>query len=96
MDQDKKRELRQLKREIKRAGGKRRRRQLKQGLAEHPEEAHEDSYDFGKLRSADLNGFDKPPERPNPAADLADHLRRAGFVLPTPPGRPPRRTGPDD
>ena len=92
MDQDKKRELRQLKREIKRAGGKRRRRQLKQGLAEHPEEAHEQGYDFGKLRSAELNGFDRPPERSNPAADLADHLRRAGFILPTRPGRPPRGT----
>ena len=39
MDQDKKRELRQLKREIKRKGGKVRRRQLKQGLAANPEEA---------------------------------------------------------
>ncbi len=64
MDQDKKRELRQLKREIKRAGGKRRRRQLKEGLTDHPEEAHEDTFDFGNLRSADLNGFDRPPDRP--------------------------------
>ena len=64
MDQDSKRELRQLKREIKRAGGKRRRRLLKSALVDHPEEAHEDSVDFGRLRSADLNGFDRKPERP--------------------------------
>jgi hypothetical protein len=47
--QDKKRELRQLKREIKRAGGKRRRRLLKQGLAEHPDDAHNDSPGFGRF-----------------------------------------------
>jgi hypothetical protein len=61
VDQDKKRELRQLKREIKRAGGKHRRRLLKQGLVEHPEEAHEDEAGFGKFRSVDLNGFDRRP-----------------------------------
>ncbi len=61
MDQDKKRELRQLKREIKRAGGKHRRRLLKQGLAEHPEEAHEDEPDLGVFRSEVLNGFDRKP-----------------------------------
>lgn len=60
MDQDKKRELRQLKREIKRAGGKHRRRQLKQGLIEHPEEAHQDEPDLGKFRSSAMNGFDRP------------------------------------
>lgn len=49
MDQDKKRELRQLKGEIKRAGGKRRRSQLKRGLAEHPEEAHVDEPSVGEL-----------------------------------------------
>jgi hypothetical protein len=59
VDQDKKRELRQLKREIKRAGGKHRRRQLKQGLIDHPEEAHEDEPDLGKFRSVDLNGLDQ-------------------------------------
>ena len=63
MDQDKKRELRQLKREIKRAGGKHRRRQLKQGLTDHPEEAHRDEPDLGKFRSSNLNGFDQSPDR---------------------------------
>ena len=38
MDRDK-RELRKLKRDIKKAGSKRRRRHLKRGLAENPEEA---------------------------------------------------------
>lgn len=66
MDQDKKRELRQLKREVKRAGGKHRRRLLKQGLAEHPDEAHQDSPGFGKFRSAELNGLDRPATRSQP------------------------------
>jgi hypothetical protein len=58
-----KRELRQQKRDIKRAGGKRRRRQLKQGLAEHPEEARDTSFDFGRYRSATLNGIDRDATR---------------------------------
>ena len=62
VDQDKKRELRQLKREIKRVGGKHRRRQLKQGLIEHPEEAHEDEPDHGPVPSSELNGLDRPAD----------------------------------
>jgi hypothetical protein len=58
-----KRELRQQKREIKRAGGKRRRRQLKQGLAEHPEEAPYTEYDFGRYSSAPMNGIDSDTTR---------------------------------
>ncbi len=53
-----KRELRQLKREIKQAGSQRRRRQLKRDLIENPEEAHHSEFDFGRYRSADLNGLD--------------------------------------
>ena len=80
MDQDRKRELRQLKREIKRKGGKLRRRQLKQGLAENPEEARDTQVDFGRYRSATLNGLDReqtwrvaatPSDRVEPAADEA-------------------------
>jgi hypothetical protein len=56
-----KRELRQLKREIKRAGSQRRRRLLKRDLIENPEEAHRAEVDFGRLRSADLNGIDRRP-----------------------------------
>lgn len=59
MDQDKKRELRQLKREIKRKGGKVRRRQLKQGLVENPEEAQDTVVDFGRFESKTMNGLDR-------------------------------------
>ena len=64
MDQDKKRELRQMKREIKRLGGKRRRRQLKQAIVENPEGAHEATFDYGRYESAALNGIDRKPDRP--------------------------------
>lgn len=56
-----KRELRQLKREIKRAGSQRRRRLLKRDLIENPEEAHYAEADLGRFRSADLNGIDRRP-----------------------------------
>ena len=59
MDQDKKRELRQLKREIKRKGGKLRRRQLKAGLTENPEDAQDTVVDLGRLQSKPLNGLDR-------------------------------------
>ena len=58
-----KRDLRQEKREIKRAGNKRRRRQLKLGLAEHPEDAVDTEVDLGRLSSARLNGLDRDPTR---------------------------------
>lgn len=58
-----KRELRQQKREIKRAGGKRRRRLLKLGLAECPEEAPNATFDFGRYSSAKLNGIDRDSTR---------------------------------
>ena len=64
MDQDKKRELRQLKREIKRKGSKVARRQLKRGLEENPEEAHEAVVDYGRYSSEPLNGLDRQPARP--------------------------------
>jgi len=59
VDQDKKRELRQLKREIKRKGGKLRRRRLKQGLLENPEDAKDTVVDFGRFESKQLNGLDR-------------------------------------
>ncbi|SIO04393.1 hypothetical protein SAMN05444166_2175 [Singulisphaera sp. GP187] len=62
MDQTK-RELRQQKREIKRAGGKRRRRLLKQGLAERPDEAPDTEFDFGRFCSAKMNGIDRDSTR---------------------------------
>lgn len=58
-----KRELRQQKREIKRLGSQRRRRQLKRALVEHPEDAQDAEFDFGPYSSARLNGLDRDPTR---------------------------------
>jgi hypothetical protein len=54
-----KRDRRQLKREIKRKGTQHRRRLLKRGLAEHPEEAIDDIPTVGRFRSSDFNGLDR-------------------------------------
>jgi hypothetical protein len=64
-----KRERRQQKREIKRAGSQRRRRMLKQALREAPEDAASSGseadadFNFGRYRSAPLNGMDHDPTR---------------------------------
>lgn len=58
-----KREWRELKREIKRAGNKRRRQQGKRALAERPDEAPYLEADLGRYRSADLNGIDRDATR---------------------------------
>jgi hypothetical protein len=65
-----KRELRKLKREIKRKGSQYRRRMLKRALAEHPEEAAHDVPSVGRYCSAALNDLDhragrsrRPPKR---------------------------------
>ena len=71
MDQDQKRELRQLKREIKRKGGKIRRRQLKRGLIDNPEDAQDTVVDFGRFESKVMNGFDRQPAR-EPIKDEAE------------------------
>ncbi len=65
MDPDK-RQMRQLKREIKRAGSKRRRRQLKRDLDENPDEAHHTEIDLGRLCSQNLNGLDHDSTRRRP------------------------------
>ncbi len=57
------RELRQQKREVKKAGGKRARRALKRNLVENPEEAPFTEVDFGGLHSAPLNGQDRDATR---------------------------------
>lgn len=62
MDQDK-RELRQTKREIKRAGNKRRRRYLKRELREVPEDAAHTEFRFGRDSSAPFNGMDQDAKR---------------------------------
>jgi hypothetical protein len=62
MDQEK-RQLRILKREIKRAGNKRRRQHLKRDLAERPDEAPYSAYEFRRDSSEGLNGIDRDATR---------------------------------
>ena len=64
-----KRELRKLKRTLKRAGSKHRRRDLKKQLAENPAEAHTSEEKFGRFRSDAFNGLDQDATRKPPAAD---------------------------
>lgn len=54
-----KRQLRELKRTLKRAGSKHRRRELKRQLEEDPEGAADHEEDLGDNRSDSLNGLDK-------------------------------------
>jgi hypothetical protein len=58
-----KREFRQMKREIKRAGSQRRRRQWKRDLRENPEEAPFSEEGFGRCSTAGLNGLDHDNRR---------------------------------
>ena len=58
-----KRDLRQAKRELKRAGSQRRRRQWKRDLRENPEEAPSSEEDFGRYSTAELNGMDRDNTR---------------------------------
>jgi len=62
MDQDK-RLLRKLKRDIKRAGNKRRRQFLKRQLEEKPDDAPYAQFDFGRDSSAGLNALDRDAKR---------------------------------
>jgi hypothetical protein len=62
MDQEKRR-LRQLKRDIKRAGKKKRRGQLKRDLREKPEEAHWSEETVGRNSSRFLNRLDHDAKR---------------------------------
>ena len=64
-----KRQWRKLKRDIKRAGNKRRRRYLKRELAKNPENAQHSEFEFGRDSSAGLNGLDRDPTRRRPADD---------------------------
>jgi hypothetical protein len=65
MDQDKRR-YRQLKRDIKQAGNRKRRRQLQRDLERNPEEAAWSEIDLGRDRSAPLNGNDRDATRRRP------------------------------
>jgi hypothetical protein len=62
MDRDK-RELRKLKRDVKRAGNKRRRQYLKRELREKPEEAPHSEFDFGRFSSTPFNALDHDATR---------------------------------
>jgi hypothetical protein len=62
MDQDKRR-FRQLKRDVKRAGNRKRRQHLKRELAENPDDAAHTEFDFGRDSSATFNGNDKDSTR---------------------------------
>jgi hypothetical protein len=69
MDQDKRR-YRKLKRDIKRAGNKRRRQHLKRELADNPEEAPHSEFDFGRTSSQTMNAMDHDATRRRfPASD---------------------------
>lgn len=62
MDPDK-RQLRQLKRHIKKAGSRHRRRQLQRDLADNPGEAHHSEEDLGRLESKTMNRLDNDATR---------------------------------
>jgi hypothetical protein len=58
-----KRQLRKLKRDIKRADRKRRRQYLKRELQQRPEDAPHSKFDFGGNSSETLNGLDQDASR---------------------------------
>jgi len=58
-----KRQLRELKRVLKKRGNKHRRQQLKRTLSEDPEEAAHAQEQLGRHRSDDLNGLDRDSTR---------------------------------
>ena len=62
MDRDK-RVLRKLKRDVKRAGNKRRRQFLKRQVAKDPDEAPHAEFDFGDFSSTGFNAIDQDATR---------------------------------
>ena len=63
MNHDDKRRHRQLKRDIKHAGNRKRRQHLKRTLRDDPEAAAGAEFDFGRDSSAGLNGNDRDATR---------------------------------
>ena len=61
MDQKTKKELREEKRVVKRLGNKRLRRQARETLETDPEAIRDLEPDYGRYRSAILNGLDRQP-----------------------------------
>jgi hypothetical protein len=74
MDPQKK-QLRKLKRDVKRAGNKRRRQYLKRQLHDNPEEAPNSEYDFGRNTSETLNGLDQDATRTREPRDEGESGR---------------------
>jgi hypothetical protein len=62
MDQEKRRH-RELKRDIKKSGNRKRRQYLKRQLAENPEDASYAEFDYDRDSSAGLNGIDQDATR---------------------------------
>jgi hypothetical protein len=60
---DDKRQHRQLKRDVKKAGNRKRRLQLKRDLVRNPEEAAHTEVDLGNDTSVPLNGNDRDAKR---------------------------------
>jgi len=60
---DDKRRQRQLKREIKKAGNRTRRQQLKRSLTDNPSEAHFEEESVGRHSTEPLNGQDRDATR---------------------------------
>ena len=67
-DQEK-RQLRNLKREVKRVGNKRRRQHLKRELIERPEDAPHSEFEFGRDSAAGFNGMDQDATRKRRPSD---------------------------
>jgi len=77
MSDDKKRLLRETKRQIKKDGNRSRRRHLKKQLEEDPENAHlADDYDYEYNSSTFLNGFDKDATRIRKEEDYSDKMNQ--------------------
>ncbi|MGF1583630.1 MAG: hypothetical protein ACFCD0_30295 [Gemmataceae bacterium] len=72
MDQHEKRELRNLKRSLKRKGTKRRRQHLKRDLQDNPEEAHLTEFEYDRDSSEWLNGIDNDRTRRRSSSEKDD------------------------
>lgn len=72
MKKDDKREHRELKRIVKRAGHKHARNVIKRTLNEDPDEAPFVSENFGRYISAELNGIDRDSKRIRPVTGLRE------------------------
>jgi hypothetical protein len=62
-DHDDKRLYRKLKRDVKRAGNRRRRQHFKRDLRDNPDDAAHTQFDFGRNSSASMNGNDQDATR---------------------------------